>query len=506
MCAHTSDSRLLAEGCTLLLVVPPQRGLLEGFSTGLIAIANYVRRQHSAVSVSLLDFGVLGDGDLERAVSEALLEATGRVFVGITGTTASYQSMLATARAFKRLQPSCIVVMGGHHVSAQDEIVLSRHRDIVDFVIRGEGEVALTSLLHSYPETSSVPNLSWWHGAGVRRNVEALPLKEADLDRLPPTFDDAGLRSAAGKFGHVTYVSARGCPLKCAFCVVGASPIRAKSIEAIIGDLRYLVEHLGYRALAIEDNFFGHQPKRTLALCAAIERLREELDFDWDCQTRVESMRRRDVVDAMARAGCTAAYLGVESLVPKHLTYLGKTPRPDRYLSELEHVVLPNMLAAGLDPYLNLQLGLFGEIPPDWDETEATLRRLGRLSASSGRKSTVFPQLSVLYPGTPHFESALAKGMFGPLGAYVFEEFTAWEAREEPILNYLGEHFAHGVGGIPLGLLDAAALARGQFEFSPRKISSISTQLRRIEELEGVKVFRYGRYLTKRTSEKRAYA
>jgi hypothetical protein len=503
---NAPDSRLQAGDCALLLVVPPQRGLLEGFSTGLIAIANYVRRHQSSIKVSLLDFGLLGDEDLDRPISEALLGATGRVFVGITGTTASYQSMLATARAFKRLQPSCVVVMGGHHVSAQDEIVLSRHREIVDFVIRGEGEVALTALLRFFPEVSSVPSLSWWDGTGVRRNAEAALLKEADLDQLPPTFEDTGLRSAAGKFGHVTYVSARGCPLKCAFCVVGASPIRAKSIEGIIGDLRYLVESLGYRALAIEDNFFGHQPKRTLALCAAIERLREELDFDWDCQTRVESMRRPDVVQAMARAGCTAAYLGVESLVPKHLTYLGKTPRPDRYLSELEQVVLPNMLAAGLDPYLNLQLGLFGEVPSDWTLTESTLRRLGKLSASYRRDSTVFPQLSVIYPGTPHFEGALAKGMFGSHGASVFEEFTAWEAREEPILNYLGEHFAHGVGGIPLGLLDMAALARGRFEFSPHKISSISTQLRRMEELEGVRVFRYGRYLARQMPEARAYA
>ena len=408
--------------------------------------------------------------------------------------------MLATARVFKQQQPSCVIVMGGHHVSAQDHVVLNRHPDLVDFVIRGEGEAALSALLRAYPDIAEVPNLSWREAGVVRRNPEGPLMKEAELDQLSPTFTDKRSRSAAGKFGHVTYVSARGCPLTCSFCVVRASPIRAKSIEAVVNDIRYLVAEQGYRALAIEDNFFSHQPRRTLALCAAIERLRLELDFNWDCQTRVEAMRRIDIVEAMARAGCSAAYLGVESLVPKHLVYLGKTLKPERYLTDLEEVVLPNMLAARLDPYVNLQLGLPGEVPTDWDLTHTTLARLGKIARAQGSDITVFPQLAVIYPGTPHFHQAVAKGVFGPQGEEVFEAFTAWEEQEEPILNYLGEHFAHGVGGIPLGLLNTARLAKGEFEVAPRSISSISTQLRRMDEIEGVSVFRYGRYLTKSLS------
>jgi radical SAM superfamily enzyme YgiQ (UPF0313 family) len=491
---------------TLLLVVPPQRGLLEGFSTGLIAIANYVHQHDPAINVRLLDFGLLNAGDLAEHVSEALLAAEGRVFVGITGTTASYQSMLATARAFKRVQRSCVVVLGGHHVTPQDDIVLRHHRDIVDFVIRGEGEIALTRLLDCSANVDDVPNLSFLEKGELRRNSDGPLLGEADLDRLSPGFDQEGLRSAAGKFDHVTYVSARGCPLSCAFCVVRATAIRAKSIEGVVRDLRYLVGTLGYTDLAIEDNFFGHQPKRTLSLCAAIEALRKEMPFNWDCQTRVESMRRADVVHAMVRAGCTAAYLGVESLVPKHLHYLGKTPKPDWYLEALETTVVPTMLDAGMDAYLNLQLGLPGETVSDWALTTSTLARLGGLARARGREITVFPQLNVIYPGTPHFDMALQKGYFGPLGRDVFEHFTAWEAEEEPILHYLGEHFAHGVGGIPLGILDGAELTAGRFSVSATALSTFSTQLRRMDSITGVRVFRYGQYLTQQQPSMRVHA
>jgi hypothetical protein len=127
------------------------------------------------------------------------------------------------------------------------------------------------------------------------------------------------------------------------------------------------------------------------------------------------------------------------------------------------------------------------------------------LASKHGRNITVFPQLHVIYPGTPHFEMSVKRGYFGPLGRGVFEQFTAWEAAEEPILNYLGEHFAHGVGGIPLGILDRAQLAAGRFSLSARALSTVSSQLRWME-VTGVKVFRYGQYLCHERSPVKTHA
>jgi hypothetical protein len=485
---------------TLFLVVPPQRGLLEGFSTGLVAIANYVRAHNPAIRIQFLDLGLQRQQELATIISNALLSVRGSVFVGITGTTACYQSMLAVARTFKAVSPHCIVVMGGHHVSPQDDIVLTRHSAYVDFVVRGEGEIALTRLVGDYPNVSQVPNISYLSKGQVIRTLDCPLLDEQQLDSLPPYFEHGGSRSAAGKFDHVTYVSARGCPLRCSFCAVRATAIRSKSVKSVISDIRHLVTRLGYSEIAIEDNFFAHSPKRTLDLCAALRELRNEVDFTWDCQTRVESMRRPEIVDAMAAAGCTASYLGVESLVPTQLEYLGKSLRPATYLESLERTVLPLMLKAGINPYLNLQLGMPQENALDHQTTVTTLRRFGSLAQRYGRKIVVFPQLNVIYPGTPHFDAAVADGAFGPLGREVFEFFTPWEDEHQPILHYLGEHFAHGVGGIPLGILDRDELARGRFQICPNALASVATQLRRME-VAGISIFRYGRYLVQETNE-----
>ncbi len=124
------------------------------------------------------------------------------------------------------------------------------------------------------------------------------------------------------------------------------------------------------------------------------------------------------------------------------------------------------------------------------------LAELGRKAAAAGRTITVFPQLSVIYPGTQHFWNALENGAFGRHGSQVFEPFSEWEAHEEPILRFLGENFAHGVGGIPLGILDGDRLRRrGEFQLVDAEVDGLKAHLRELGQMEGVTLFRYGAYL-----------
>ena len=321
-------------GRSLVLVHPPQQWLLEGFSGGLIALANHVEAELPSIPVHLMDLGLADDREANQQIRRFLKTTSDRCFVGITCTTASYQTALGVASIFRSLQPDCVVVLGGHHATAQDRIVLDPHNHhAVDFVVRGEGEIALVELLRRYPHIETVPNLTYRRGLQIVRNDAAHLLDQDDLDRIAVSFRGWGLRSAPGKFDHTTYVSARGCPLKCAFCSVANERIRNKSVEAVIRDLRVLVGEMGYQSIAIEDNFFAHTPKRTMELCSAIEDLQQEYPFRWDCQTRVESCQRTDVMEAMERAGCEAVYLGVESFDPEHLLYLNKTRSPGSYLN-----------------------------------------------------------------------------------------------------------------------------------------------------------------------------
>lgn len=494
---HGRDARLpgiTANRRTLILVHPPQLGLLEGFSSGLVVLANFVSSVLPEVDVHLLDLGLVREDELESRICECIDGATGKLFVGVTTTTASYQSALRVAQAFRVLAPGSVIVMGGHHASAQDDVVL-RHHSFVDFVIKGEGELALTELLRRYPVIDAVPGLSFRRGLEIERNLPAPLLEQNSLDQIGVTFRGWGLRSAPGKFDHTTYVSARGCPLKCSFCAVANERIRYKSIDAVIQDLRVLVQELGFESIAIEDNFFAHSSKRSIELCEAIAELQQDLPFRWDCQTRVESCQREDVMEAMERAGCEAVYIGVESFDPEHLLYLNKTRRPGDYLKMLRDKVVPWLLQSPIDCYINLQLGLPGEAEHHRENTLRLLSQLGQQAERHEKLITVFPQLHVVYPGTAHFHQALIEGRYGPDGESVFERFTDWEAHRQPILRWLGEHFAHGTGGIPEGILNADQLRKGRFEECTDAILEVLNYLSAMAATPGIRVFQYGQYL-----------
>jgi anaerobic magnesium-protoporphyrin IX monomethyl ester cyclase len=414
------------------------------------------------------------------------------VFLGLTSTTASYRSALALADAARKALPEVVIIMGGHHVSADAETVLRSHAQLVDVVVIGEGERALAEVIRMYPLVDSVVGVAVMRGGLFLKTGSAPLLEQDELDDLSPFHGEKGVIGIPGKLGHVTYVSARGCPLKCAFCAVSNERIRARSVERVRSDILRLI-NLGYKRIAIEDNFFAHSPRRTREMCETLAEIkRAHPGFSWDCQTRVEAVARPETLRLLEQAGCEAAFIGVESVVHAQLYYLNKTADPDRYLRTLSEVVVPSMLKTSIDCYINLQFGLPRETARDYEITTDYLRSLGRLALTRRRKITVFPQLHVVYPGTPHFRQGVAEKAFP---GDVFESFTEWEASAKPIRHWLGEHFAHGTGGIPVGILESEQLARREYVVETGAVARISTALRRISRLPGLEVFQYGEEL-----------
>lgn len=483
----------------LILVQPPQPGLLNGFAQGLVDLANFTADHLPSASVSILDLSVTQSTSILDTVRETLYaDKKAHNLIGITTTTASYQSSLATARAFKAVDPDCVVVMGGHHASPQHDVILKRHSD-VNAVVRGEGERTLLSLMETDRPLADIPGISYLEHGQLKVNT-AMPhlLTTEDLNRLRVDYKGQTYQASPGKFDHVTYVSARGCPLHCAFCAVAGETTRSKSVDQVIKDLHYLASSKGYRKIAIEDNFFAQARKRTLTLCNAIVRLQQEAKcaFTWDCQTRLESVKDDELILALERAGCEAVYLGVEALTPAELLFLGKTPQPEHYLDLLINTAVPKLLNSAVDCYINLQVGLPGEAEATRRERRARLSEIGAKAADKGKRITVFPQLHVIYPGTAHFWKAVEQVHFGTLRTEVFEAFTDWEQENNPILRFLGENFAHGIGGIPRGILNEEQLRRGTFEVSETSIEELKEHLAELASIEGIRMFKYGEYLT----------
>ena len=459
-----------------------------GFATGIVYLAEYLmlKRHEIEADIEILDYSCFSDDEVKiHSLDYTNIE---NLIVGVTTTTASYQSALCVAKNFKRSNSKCTIIFGGHHASADTEIILQNHLGIVDFIITGEGEIALYEFVKYFPEFENIPNLVYLKDSNIIKNQIVPLLSDTELDLISFSYSEPELYGHPGKFDTITYVSARGCPLKCFFCAVANQKMRAKSIVQVKKDIEMLLK-LGFNAIAIEDNFFAQSITRTLNLCAELKAIKKEFpSFQWDCQTRVESLKSPDVIKAMDDAGCYAAYLGIEALNSDHLLYLGKTKNPDRYLELLFDIVIPNMLNSNIDCYINLQLGIPESNYNHHRQTMDSLKKIGIMANKKGKHVTIFPQLHVVYPGTVHYFKAISENKFRK---DIYEQFTIWETIQNNLYGWMGENFAHGTGGIPQGILNKEKLKGNLFEIIPEKILEIQNQLSEIKRTEGIRVFEY---------------
>lgn len=182
--------------------------------------------------------------------------------------TPYYREALEVARRVKK-RLTVPVVMGGSHVSAVPESVLSQ--PCVDYVIRGEGErpfVELLRCLQGQQGLEAVPNLGYKRGGVVHFNTLA---DNYDLDQLPfPDLSDFALAryDLAGK--PLTFmITSRSCPHKCSFCSVHTTfgtTYRRRTVDNVLAELERRYRQ-GYRVIDFEDDNLTFYTSQFKALC-----------------------------------------------------------------------------------------------------------------------------------------------------------------------------------------------------------------------------------------------
>lgn len=260
--------------------------------------------------------------------------------VGISALfTAYHREALEVARRVKR-RLGVPVVLGGSHVSAAPESVLSDPN--VDFVIRGEGERPVVELLRHLlgrQPVEAVSNLGY-KVAGCRRfnpladNYAVDKLPHPDLSDFSP--EDYRL---AGK--PMTFlITSRSCPHKCSFCSVHTTfgqRYRRRSVGDVLSEieLRYAQ---GYRVIDFEDDNLTYYGDEFKTLCRALtERFpRRELEFVAMNGISYLSLDQ-ETLELMRRAGFTQLNL---ALVSSDKTVRWTTKRPhtiEAYLRVVDH-------------------------------------------------------------------------------------------------------------------------------------------------------------------------
>ncbi|MDG4830062.1 RiPP maturation radical SAM C-methyltransferase [Solwaraspora sp. WMMD1047] len=336
---------------------------------------------------------------IELAVAEIL--ATGPTLVGFTTTFMQNVPSLAAARRLRQLAPAVRIAFGGGNCDGEMGIALHRNYPFVDYVVRGEGEVAFPMLLAAHAgevPMARVPGLSWRDADGAAVHNDQGPLVPPGRIPTPAFADWFDLLAESPVQGHVepklVLESARGCwwgeKHHCTFCGLNgtAMQFRAKPPERVLAELTELVGRHHTLDVIMVDNIIDNRYFTELLPRVAA------LDWDLRLHYEVKSNLRPTEVGALRAAGVAHVQPGIESLVTPVLKLM------DKGVSGIHNVrTLRDCESAGLTVSWNWLYGFPGECRADYAAVLPQLPRLVHLQPPAGASRILLERFS------PYFEN-----------------------------------------------------------------------------------------------------
>ena len=283
---------------------------------GLGSVAAYLRAHgHDVVLVA---------GPEEQLDYESLIRFQPQL-IGLSVYTSTLASTTRFARRMKAAVPGAKVCAGGFFATYEYHRILAEV-ELIDFIIRGEGEVAAHELVLALGREDLWPTINglvYREGATIHVNPDREMLQ--DLDALPVPSRDPLVQD--GLFMAAVSTS-RGCTRRCRFCGSPAfwSKWRGRSADHVLAELQELRDQ-GHRRFNFIDNSFEDPDTR----CERLRKIAQGiidlgLDIWYFASFRTSFYKRADdeLMSTLKRSGLLGALLGVEAANPQDLHLYAK--------------------------------------------------------------------------------------------------------------------------------------------------------------------------------------
>jgi anaerobic magnesium-protoporphyrin IX monomethyl ester cyclase len=321
---------------TLLITPPYHAGVVESAGRwpplGLLYIAGALR-QHG------YEAEVYDAMSLEHSPSQIRqrLEADRPHIVATAAYTSSFYSAVEVLRIAKEVDPSAITVLGGVHPTFCYEDALRGHPGVIDFIVRGEGEITMVELVAAVAEGADgsalarVAGLAFLHDGSlvVTPTRPFIP----DLDSVHPAWElvpweDYRLYFVPGS-RVATVSSSRGCIHECGFCSqqkFWCGTYRQRSPEGFLGEIDLLYQEYGVNTVLLTDEFPTQDRPRWERILEGL--IRRKYPISLLIETCVEAIvRDADIMDRYREAGILHIYVGVEATRQERLDRFKKDIR-----------------------------------------------------------------------------------------------------------------------------------------------------------------------------------
>jgi anaerobic magnesium-protoporphyrin IX monomethyl ester cyclase len=305
---------------TILFVTPPYHcGVVEvagrWMPLGLVYLAAAARR---AGWTPLIYDAMTKNHD--HATIRKRIESLKPDCVATTSITATYPDAVEVLRGAKEILPDVITVLGGVHPTFMHREILEQVPDVVDYVVRGEGEETLEELLvriATEKDPDDVRGLAFCRDSEIvatrprpfAQNIE-LPHEEWDL----LDWQDY-VYFVIPKSRLAVISTSRGCSFDCTFCSqqkFWKQSWRGRSPELAAQEVLDLHRRYGANVFLIADEYPTESQERWLEFLDRL--IAARFDGYLLMETRAaDIVRDAPFLERYRRAGVVHVYVGLEA-------------------------------------------------------------------------------------------------------------------------------------------------------------------------------------------------
>ena len=352
------------------------------------------------------------------------------LLVGLsTMTCYQIKNTLRLAKLARKINPEIPLVWGGTHPSMCAEQTLES--ELVDFVVKGEGEQTLLELVHVLQEDKK--NFEKIKGLGWKNNGKRIVNRDREfinIEGLPFPYDGKGkeiLKEYLKKtdtLENIGYESSRGCPYKCGFCYnvyFHKNVCRIKSLEKIRAELRKLKDLGVHKMTFYDDTFLAGKKQMMDDICDLLR----ELDFKWIANVRI-TLFTPELLKKFKDSGCVYLFFGIESPDEDVLKFIRKGLNR-RMIDDGIRIVSKG----GIKTLYSLMIGLPYETEEQLNRTLDFADEIRRLHP--GAEVPIQPYVPL--PGTLLYEEAVKEGFKAPTHLEGWKNYTNDEIRHPWVKN-----------------------------------------------------------------------
>lgn len=322
----------------LVLVRPNYNSHIITPPLGIGFLASYLKNQ--GINVKLIDG--LRDNLSNEKILETIIQDKPDA-VGITCLSAFYNEVIELSLMVKEKGLPCFI--GGVHPTFLPYKTLVDSK--ADYVVCGEGEIALTQLFKNnfnnkgikgvYSQKDLKDEKTLFEKCEIIQNLDESPFP--DWDQINPNIYPKAPHGAIAKnfpIGIIT--TTRGCPYECTFC---ASPhfysrkIRYRSPENVLEEIKLLVNKYGVKEIHFEDDNLTLNRQHIEKICNLI--LENNLKISWACPNGIRADKvDEDLIRLMKKSGCYYFAYGIESANEQILNNIKKRESIDTIRKSIE--------------------------------------------------------------------------------------------------------------------------------------------------------------------------